>query len=195
MARPETLFGGMLEFACSSTNAHHSRAGSTAEKRALALCGILTKRHDSADCCDSANKAFYDCESANKALCQNCSKVIIIIIIGGGGDCFSWVAAAALGPPPRRNQFISLQCANRNLLNCATNLLADCSADLLLMYLCSLTHACQCSFCRTNHAGANKHAYVCGDIHIYVPSLFCFNPGLEHCSLRWHLKYTNGEQS
>ena len=154
----------MLEFACSSTNAHHSRAGSTAEKRALALCGILTKRHDSADCCDSANKAFYDCESANKALCQNCSKVIIIIIIiGGGGDLFSWVAAAALGPPPRRNQFISLQCANRNLLNCATNLLADCSADLLLMYLYSLTHACQCSFCRTNHAGAN-----CGDIHIYV---------------------------
>ena len=84
MARPETLFGGMLEFACSSTNAHHSRAGSTAEKRALALCGILTKRHDSADCCESANKAFYDCESANKALCQIYSKVIIIIIVGGG---------------------------------------------------------------------------------------------------------------
>ena len=125
MARPETLFGGMLEFACSSTNAHHSRAGSTAEKRALALCGILTKRHDSADCCDSANKAFYDCESANKALCQNCSKVIIII--GGDGVSFAWVAAAA-----------------------------------------APTHACQCSFCRTNHAGANKHAYVCGDIHIYV---------------------------
>ena len=116
-------------------------------------------------------------------------------LANGRGDLFSWVAAAALGPPPRRNQFISLQCANRNLLNCATNLLADCSADLLLMYLYSLTHACQCSFCRTNHAGANKHAYVCGDIHIYVPSLFCFNPGLEHCSLRWHLKYTNGEQS